>query len=320
MTEEDIEDTTEESTRSDNPSDERESVEQDGGGGFLSSITGYFSGSDGDSSADQTETIDDSGPPPADDTQTGEPRTGPDDEFAGPADDEFAEPADDEFAEPADDEFAEPADGDGAPAAEEKDQPFTDLIGEDEGEQTEADQTVDSVDATDTAAGEAAGEPLQEGLDDVPDPRESPGDIEPDAEDEDDLLESDEDSEDPFAEMEGAFEEMDVESVEPDEVWTDVSEAEQQAAAQGGAERTYAEVSKHAFCQQCEYFSPPPEANCSHDGTEIVEFTDMENVRVVDCPIVAERRGLEEGMHSAFDSTDEEPEPLEMDEVGELEE
>jgi hypothetical protein len=328
MTEEDTDDTTEESTRSDAPSDERESADQDGGGGFLSSITGYFSGNDDDKPTEQTA---DAGPPvedsqseptpagrqiPEEESATDIPQAESTDEDGGPATDEFAESG-------IDDEFAEPGAERGEPASGDDEQPFTDLIGEDEDEETgDADQTVDDVGATDTATGEAVGEPLQEGLDEVPDARETPPDIESDAEEDegDALLESDEESEDPFAEMEGAFDEMDVEGVEPDEVWTDVSEAEQQAAAQEGSERMYAEVSKHEFCEQCEFFSAPPEAHCSHDGTEIVEFTDMEGVRVVDCPIVAERRGLEEGMHAAFDDTDEEAEALEMDEVGELEE
>jgi len=317
MSENDVNDTTDESTHSDDPSDE-----QAGSEGFLSSITGYFSGDDSDDSDTQSRSPADT--ESGEDTQFGGPQTGSADEPASGGEPGIEDStAEIPQAEPADDEFADPA-GDDESVGEEEEQAFTDLIGgEEDGQTAEADQSVEGTETTATATGDAAGgEALREGLDDVPDPRESPADVESEdvADDEEPMSESEEESEDPFAEMEGAFDEMDVESVEPDEVWTDVSEAKQQTPAQEGAERMYAEVSKHAFCETCEHFSPPPEAHCNHDGTEIVEFTDMENVRVVDCPIVAERRGLEEGMHSAFDDTDEEPEALEMDDVGELEE
>jgi hypothetical protein len=89
------------------------------------------------------------------------------------------------------------------------------------------------------------------------------------------------DESDPFESAERAFEEMNVDDLDVDDVWE----------TQG---RTYAEVSKHSFCEGCEYFSAPPDVACGHDGTEILEFVDLETVRVVDCPVVAERRELEE--------------------------
>lgn len=125
---------------------------------------------------------------------------------------------------------------------------------------------------------------------------------------------------DPFEEMGTAFEEQEGGPVDPDVVWQELTSAESRGSVGDAEERTFADVSKHSFCEQCEHFSEPPDISCNHEGTAIVEYLDMETVRVVDCPIVAERRGLEEGMHSAFDDTDEEPEALEMDEVGELEE
>lgn len=51
-------------------------------------------------------------------------------------------------------------------------------------------------------------------------------------------------------------------------------------------------VSKRWFCEQCEYFSNPPEVRCSHEGTTILEFVGTEEVRVRNCPIVAERLAL----------------------------
>lgn len=109
-------------------------------------------------------------------------------------------------------------------------------------------------------------------------------------------------AEDPFADVgtrggdpfEGsAFERMDTGEVDPDEVWNRLSEAQERGSVAQEGERTYAEVSKHRFCEQCEFFSDPPEVACSHDGTEILEFVDQETVRLVDCPVVAEREELE---------------------------
>ncbi|MFC7059689.1 hypothetical protein [Halovenus salina] len=98
---------------------------------------------------------------------------------------------------------------------------------------------------------------------------------------------------DPFEENDSLFEERETEGIDPDTVWQDLASADARGAA-GEYERTFAEVSKHAYCEQCEHFSPPPDVACAHEGTDIVEFLDMETVRVVDCPIVAEREELQE--------------------------
>jgi len=94
---------------------------------------------------------------------------------------------------------------------------------------------------------------------------------------------------DPFESL-GAFEDRSVEEVDPDVVWQTLGRTE---TVTDDSERTSADVSKHRYCEQCEYFSPPPDVSCTHEGTEIVEFRDMETVRLVDCPVVAERRRLE---------------------------
>ncbi len=96
---------------------------------------------------------------------------------------------------------------------------------------------------------------------------------------------------DPFED--DIFEEMEVGELDPDEVWESLSEAEERGSVTEVEDKRYAEVSKHRFCEQCEFFSDPPDIHCSHDGTEILEFIDQETVRVVDCPIVAEREELE---------------------------
>ncbi|MFT4921202.1 MAG: hypothetical protein ACI8XM_000397 [Haloarculaceae archaeon] len=98
----------------------------------------------------------------------------------------------------------------------------------------------------------------------------------------------------PFEDAESVFERMDVQGVDDDAVWADLEGLEERGSAAERQRRTYAEVSKHSFCEQCEHFSEPPAVRCTHEGTEILEFPDMETVRVVDCPVVAERRRLED--------------------------
>jgi hypothetical protein len=93
---------------------------------------------------------------------------------------------------------------------------------------------------------------------------------------------------DPFEE-EGVFERQEVGEVDPDEVWEALEATEGPGDEEG---RRYAEVSKHTYCEGCEWFSDPPEVSCTHEGTEIVEFLDMETVRLLNCPVVAERRAL----------------------------
>ena len=98
--------------------------------------------------------------------------------------------------------------------------------------------------------------------------------------DEDDLFDS-------------AFDEQPYEEVEEDSVWDAV---EEEQASEFGAvgevveagEKTYV-VSKRNFCERCRHFSEPPEVHCTHEGTEIREFPDMDHVRLYSCPIVEER-------------------------------
>lgn len=97
---------------------------------------------------------------------------------------------------------------------------------------------------------------------------------------------------DPF-EQGDLFEEQDTEGVDPDTVWEDLASSDSEDSEPADTGRQFAEVSKHSYCEQCEYFSSPPSVSCTHEGTDIVEFLDAETVRLVDCPIVAERRELE---------------------------
>jgi len=99
---------------------------------------------------------------------------------------------------------------------------------------------------------------------------------------------------DPFDSAGNVFEEMDISQLDPDEVWEGLASAEARGSIADDKGRIYAEVSKHSYCEQCEHFSEPPDIECLYEGTEIVEFLDMDTVRLVDCPIVAERRELEQ--------------------------
>jgi len=102
---------------------------------------------------------------------------------------------------------------------------------------------------------------------------------------------------DPFDRFDDAFDREEIDRIDPDSVWEDLESAQAGASITEKRRRTYAEVSKHSYCEQCEYFSAPPDIRCGHEGTQIVEFLDMETVRVVDCPVVERRKELREGGH-----------------------
>jgi len=94
-------------------------------------------------------------------------------------------------------------------------------------------------------------------------------------------------------EVDALFEAPAFESVEADSVWEDPDDSpESEFGAVGSVvdagDRTYV-VSTRNFCERCRFFSAPPRAQCTHDGTEIREFVDKDSVRVSDCPIVEER-------------------------------
>jgi len=175
-----------------------------------------------------------------------------------------------------------------------------------EGESGDGDGDDETVWAPDREE-QLGGEPTETAPDDraEPMPGEEPTPTEPDAggvettdprgqSDGEPFGEVDRDGGDPFESAERAFEEMNVDDLEVDDVWETLSQAEERGSVTESQGRTYAEVSKHSFCEGCEYFSSPPDVACGHDGTEILEFVDLETVRVVDCPVVAERRELED--------------------------
>ena len=156
--------------------------------------------------------------------------------------------------------------------------------GEDQDRDPDPEETVD--DALSEVS--AAGEPHEAGEDDTtPDGPEERPPIEP-GEGGEDLFDSPDPRGDPFEE--DVFEERETGDIDPDEAWADLATTEEHGGDE--TERRYAEVSKHSYCENCEWFSDPPETSCTHEGTEIVEFLDMETVRLLNCPVVEERRAI----------------------------
>lgn len=100
----------------------------------------------------------------------------------------------------------------------------------------------------------------------------------------------------PFEDAGSVFERVESGGADPDQVWESITgedDGDDEAEPSVPDEGRYRDVSKHRFCEQCEHFSPPPDVSCGHHTAEIIEFLDMETVRLLDCPIVAEREELE---------------------------
>jgi len=105
----------------------------------------------------------------------------------------------------------------------------------------------------------------------------------------------------PEADESELFEEVDVGEIDGEAVWDAVVEGEADAAelldegpeideepaVEPGETADEHVVNKREYCQRCEYFSEPPHATCTNEGTEIVELVDSDHFRVRDCPKVA---------------------------------
>ena len=90
----------------------------------------------------------------------------------------------------------------------------------------------------------------------------------------------------------GAFESVDVDPVEVEDVWTSLAadETEEPEVSLGsdaesldGADHR---VPKREYCQRCPFFSDPPEVSCTNEGTTIVAVEDADHFRVRNCPMV----------------------------------
>lgn len=105
------------------------------------------------------------------------------------------------------------------------------------------------------------------------------------------------------AEESELFEEVDVGDIDSEAVWDAVvegdadpedllgeeprTEPEAEPAAEPTGTPDEHVIDKREYCQRCEFFSDPPNATCSNEGTEIVELVDSDHFRVRGCPKVA---------------------------------
>lgn len=107
------------------------------------------------------------------------------------------------------------------------------------------------------------------------------------------------------ADLEDAFEQMDVSGPAAEDVWESLDEDTFDTGpaigvddanetipspgstdtAEDGAEHV---VNKRTHCQRCPYFSAPPDVACDHEGTAIVEAVSFGEFRVRNCPMVSE--------------------------------
>lgn len=88
------------------------------------------------------------------------------------------------------------------------------------------------------------------------------------------------------------FDQEDVPEIDADVVWERLGEDEPPDVP-SETEHDVRVIEKRSYCEQCPFFSTPPDVGCEHEGTEILELVDMEHFRVVDCPKVLEDERLE---------------------------
>lgn len=87
------------------------------------------------------------------------------------------------------------------------------------------------------------------------------------------------------------FEEVDVGEVDEETLWQQVA-SEEEFVVEEPVDREDV-VAKSTYCEKCEFFTGPPRVRCTHEGTTIVEMTDLEHFRVRNCPVVLEEEALE---------------------------
>ncbi|CCQ37569.1 uncharacterized protein Nmlp_3442 [Natronomonas moolapensis 8.8.11] len=117
----------------------------------------------------------------------------------------------------------------------------------------------------------------------------------PDAPPEEDVFDADVFEEDVFEEDvfdADVFEEMETADLDEEAVWEAVFEESggdtgPEAETEEGAD---AVVRKEQYCKKCKHFSEPPELACNNPDTEIVEVVGVDEFRVRNCPVVADRR------------------------------
>lgn len=90
----------------------------------------------------------------------------------------------------------------------------------------------------------------------------------------------------------GLFDQESVPEIDADVVWERLDDDEP-SELPDEADPDVSVIEKRSYCEQCPFFSEPPDVECNHDGTEILELVDMEHFRVIDCPKVRENKRLE---------------------------
>lgn len=93
------------------------------------------------------------------------------------------------------------------------------------------------------------------------------------------------------------FEQVDVGSIDGEELLDDIidtstepdSTADPTTGVSGRNSAANEVINKRTYCQQCPYFSKPPNVSCEHENTDIVAVVDIDHFRVRDCPMVTER-------------------------------
>lgn len=90
------------------------------------------------------------------------------------------------------------------------------------------------------------------------------------------------------------FDERSSEPLDAEAVWRSLESDRPNAADETESREADTEhvVPKRWYCEQCEHFSEPPEVRCTYPDSVILEFVGTENVRVRNCPVVAERKAL----------------------------
>ena len=88
------------------------------------------------------------------------------------------------------------------------------------------------------------------------------------------------------------FEEMETADLDEEAVWEAVFEDPGVDSDPGEKDQAGADavVRKEQYCKKCEHFSEPPELACNNPGTDIVEVVGVDEFRVRNCPVVADRR------------------------------
>ena len=102
---------------------------------------------------------------------------------------------------------------------------------------------------------------------------------------------ADDDSEEPL-DFDDLFAESSVDEMDSDSLWDELESGVSTPVDDQPEPTDISIVPKRSFCQDCPHLTDPPGVRCTHEGTEILDFPDMDHARVRNCPIVEERGGV----------------------------